>query len=315
MGEADSPIVTPVNHLRRDQAGHCRPDSYGCAFLHDGPCLWLLLVCLVAPAALIVAHIHENPEFSPIDEAAHWDYVTRIANGGFPRLGQRLQPSTLRTLACRKTALSKPVAPPCSQRILRPDQFAGGGYQYEAQQPPVYYAVTVPDALGRHEHLPHGRRRWHPRNRDRVALPGSFRIVDRGTRSRTSTPRHRCRRPLARVSAPRRLSGVHDLEWCSLDPCRLGCLIVSRTRLAKPRAMDGPSPCSRWLCRGRNRRTKHLGGLCRLCDVRSARHPKVQLIRATRRKVSSRFSPRLVARRWRTLARRIGIGHSLDRHQ
>jgi len=103
-----------------------------------------LIVCFVAPAALIVAHIHENPEFSPIDEAAHWDYVTRLANGGFPRLGQRLQGSTLRALSCRKTALPNLLTPPCKQRILKPDEFGGGGYQYEAQQPPVYYAVTVP---------------------------------------------------------------------------------------------------------------------------------------------------------------------------
>jgi len=103
-----------------------------------------LLVCLVAPAALIVAHIHENPEFSPIDEAEHWDYVTRIANGGFPRLGQFVQPTTLRAQACRGTALPGFNAPPCKQRILKPAEFSGGDYTYEAQQPPVYYAATVP---------------------------------------------------------------------------------------------------------------------------------------------------------------------------
>jgi len=103
-----------------------------------------LLVCFVAPAALVVAHIHENPKFSPIDEAEHWDYVTRIANGGFPRLGQLLQPATLRAQACRGTALAGFNAPPCKQRVLRAAEFSGGDYSYEAQQPPVYYAVTVP---------------------------------------------------------------------------------------------------------------------------------------------------------------------------
>lgn len=102
------------------------------------------LVCVAAPTALIAVHIHENPMFSPIDEAAHYDYVTRIADGGFPRLGQKLQPSTLRDIACIGTALSGLVTPPCDAHVLRANEFAGGGYQYEAQQPPTYYAITVP---------------------------------------------------------------------------------------------------------------------------------------------------------------------------
>jgi hypothetical protein len=143
MSDTDCPTVTPPNRARRRRSGQVGRFLRMCFPTRRALSL-ALLVCLVAPAALIAAHIHENREFSPIDEAAHWDYVTRIANGGFPRLGERLQNSTLRVLSCRKTALSEPVAPPCSQRNLRPDQFAGGGYQYEAQQPPVYYAVTVP---------------------------------------------------------------------------------------------------------------------------------------------------------------------------
>ena len=85
-----------------------------------------LLVCLVAPATLIVVHIHENPTLSPIDEAQHWDYVTRLAHGGFPRMGQRLQPATLRVVACRGTDLPAVTAPPCHQRVLKPGEFAGG---------------------------------------------------------------------------------------------------------------------------------------------------------------------------------------------
>lgn len=102
------------------------------------------LVCVAAPTALVSVHIHENPMLSPIDEGAHYDYVTRIADGGFPRLGQRLQPSSLRLLACTGTALSGLVTPPCNAPVLRASQFPGGGYQYEAQQPPTYYAITVP---------------------------------------------------------------------------------------------------------------------------------------------------------------------------
>ena len=99
--------------------------------------------CLVVPVSLVVVHVHENPEFSPIDEAAHWDYVTRLADGGFPRIGQLLQSSTLRAVECKGVALHGLVTTKCDTPI-NPKLFAGGGYQYEAQQPPGYYALTVP---------------------------------------------------------------------------------------------------------------------------------------------------------------------------
>jgi hypothetical protein len=101
------------------------------------------LTCIVAPVALITVHIHENPMFSPTDEVAHWDYVTRLANGGFPRMGQFLQPATLHELECQGTALHGLVLPPCGT-VAPIRDFPGSGYQYEAQQPPGYYAMTVP---------------------------------------------------------------------------------------------------------------------------------------------------------------------------
>jgi hypothetical protein len=99
--------------------------------------------CVVVPVSLVAVHIHENPLLSPIDEAAHWDYVTRLADGGFPRMGQFMQPSTLRAVECRGVALHGVVTTPCGTPP-EPNLFAGGGYQYEAQQPPGYYAATVP---------------------------------------------------------------------------------------------------------------------------------------------------------------------------
>jgi len=105
-----------------------------------------LFTCVIVPAALVGIHIHENPKLSPIDEGAHLDYVTRIEHGSMPRLGQRLQPSTLRVTACAGFVL-KVKLPPCDARRLTPQEFPGGGYQYEAQQPPTYYAVTVPFRL------------------------------------------------------------------------------------------------------------------------------------------------------------------------
>ena len=77
--------------------------------------------------------------FSPIDEAAHYDYVDRVAEGSLPRLGELLLPSTLRTISCRGVALHGLVYPPCDAKTIS----AAGSYQYEAQQPPTYYAVTA----------------------------------------------------------------------------------------------------------------------------------------------------------------------------
>jgi len=102
------------------------------------------MVCIVAPVSLVALHIHENPMFSPIDESAHFDYVNRIADGGLPRLGQPMLNTTMRAVACRGTALPGAVVPPCSTAVLHPGQFGGGGLSYEAQQPPAYYAITVP---------------------------------------------------------------------------------------------------------------------------------------------------------------------------
>ena len=105
-----------------------------------------VFTCVVVPASLVGIHIHENPKLSPIDEGAHLDYVTRIEQGSMPRLGQRLQPSTLRVTACAGFVLNVKL-PPCDAHKLTPQEFPGGGYQYEAQQPPTYYAVTVPFRL------------------------------------------------------------------------------------------------------------------------------------------------------------------------
>jgi hypothetical protein len=103
-----------------------------------------LFCCVVAPSSLVLVHIHENPLFSPIDEPAHLDYVTRVADGGLPRLGQSLQQSTLRDVACTGIALSGLALPACSTSVLDTDHFPGNAEQYEAQQPPTYYAATVP---------------------------------------------------------------------------------------------------------------------------------------------------------------------------
>ncbi|HVB91470.1 MAG TPA: hypothetical protein VND70_05155 [Acidimicrobiales bacterium] len=101
-----------------------------------------ILVCVVAPISLISIHVHENPRFSPIDEAVQYDYVNRVAGGSVPRLGQLLLPASVHVISCRGVAANGP--PLKCPGTGKPDTYPGGPYQYEAQQPPTYYAATVP---------------------------------------------------------------------------------------------------------------------------------------------------------------------------
>lgn len=102
-----------------------------------------VFVCVIAPTTLVRLQIDANPKFSPIDEAAHFDYVERVSRGEIPRQGEHLTQSTLRALACTKSELTGLRSPPCDTPKLTYDQFSAT-YQYEAQQPPTYYAITVP---------------------------------------------------------------------------------------------------------------------------------------------------------------------------
>lgn len=99
-------------------------------------------VCLIAPVTVLALQINDNPKFSPIDEAAHFDYVDRVADLSIPRQGQPLLNSTLREIACQGNALDLKV-PPCDSKHFRADKFPGSS-QYEAQQPPPYYMAAVP---------------------------------------------------------------------------------------------------------------------------------------------------------------------------
>lgn len=140
--KSDSSSAQARSHVARPKFRHLRSLMRTC-FPGYRAVLLAFFVCIIAPTALITVHIHENPLFSPQDEAAHYDYVNRIAMGQFPRLGQFLLPSTLRAVSCRGSALYGAVAPPCDSKVFKPADYSGGGYQYEAQQPPTYYAVTV----------------------------------------------------------------------------------------------------------------------------------------------------------------------------
>ena len=108
---------------------------------------WLpLLFCVVLPTAVVGSVIQRHSQFSPIDEQAHFDYVERLYSHGLPAVGDPLMESTLREIACRGTALPGIVTPSCDSPTFTAKDFPGEGYQYEAQQPPLYYAVTAPVA-------------------------------------------------------------------------------------------------------------------------------------------------------------------------
>ena len=108
---------------------------------------WLpLLFCVVLPTAVVGNVIQRHSQFSPIDEGAHFDYVERLYSRGIPALGDRMLTSSMREMACRGTALEGIITPPCDAKKFPYDQWPGGAYQYQSQQPPLYYAVTAPVA-------------------------------------------------------------------------------------------------------------------------------------------------------------------------
>ena len=102
------------------------------------------LVCVVAPTLLVGLRIARNPQFSPIDEGAHWDYLQRVRDGEVPRMGEPFRLDSLRTASCRGVALRGLVLPPCPAVAVRPEQYPGQGIQYLAHHPPTYYALTAP---------------------------------------------------------------------------------------------------------------------------------------------------------------------------
>lgn len=97
------------------------------------------------PVLILISTHRQFPEFSPIDEGAHYDYVKRIYSHGIPIMGDVILPTSLNDIACYGVALDGLVLPPCDSDQVIPTNFPGAGLQYEAQQPPGYYlfAATI----------------------------------------------------------------------------------------------------------------------------------------------------------------------------
>lgn len=113
----------------------------------EGSLPWWTRVALVVgsavllPAVLVVLVVVRNPEFSALDEPAHSDYLRRVEQGEVPRIGDKLLQESVRDIQCR--TVQGRVNAPCGLPFYDPEITGAEGYQYEAQQPPVYYGVTA----------------------------------------------------------------------------------------------------------------------------------------------------------------------------
>jgi hypothetical protein len=103
----------------------------------------LFAVAVVLPSVLVVREIERNPKLSSYDEFAHLDYVVKVTRHVIPRTGDFSDPLTLRTMACAKIDYPGVHLPSCRAKSFRFDEFPGGAYNHEAQQPPLYYIVTA----------------------------------------------------------------------------------------------------------------------------------------------------------------------------
>jgi hypothetical protein len=117
------------------------PDATGAPATRWHRIACVLLVAVVVPSALVVLTIVRNPAFSRLDEYVHADYLRRIEQGEVPRVGDKVLEATVEDVQCR-TVQGRRNAP-CGLPEYHHDMVGAAGYQYEAQQPPLYYAVTA----------------------------------------------------------------------------------------------------------------------------------------------------------------------------
>lgn len=103
-----------------------------------------LLACIVVPLAIVGIVAQRYEKFSPIDEAAHFDYLRRSMSFDVPIMGDEMAQETNDIVACTGVDLPGLVLPRCGSKAVKAENFPGGGLSYEAQQPPLYYWTTAP---------------------------------------------------------------------------------------------------------------------------------------------------------------------------
>jgi len=99
------------------------------------PDLLITLVALLLGALNIITFT----DMSPIDEAAHYDYLVKFPE--VPLQGEQLGQDAMETEACYGIALDASL-PECGLPEYDPAAFPGGGYSTAGIHPPVYYALT-----------------------------------------------------------------------------------------------------------------------------------------------------------------------------
>lgn len=104
--------------------------------------IWIILGC----AALVMV---EHPQFSPIDELQHYDYVNRLAvDHTVPRLFETYSVTTDRALACYGPAPWKKPLPPCDSSAERLRTWGSQGpYTTAGGYPPAFYGATAVGSL------------------------------------------------------------------------------------------------------------------------------------------------------------------------
>ena len=101
----------------------------------------VVISAVLLPAVLVAFVIVQNPAYSKLDEPAHADYLRRIEQGEVPRVGDKMLEESVADVQCR--TVQGRVNAPCGLPSYEPEILGANGYQYEAQQPPLYYVVTA----------------------------------------------------------------------------------------------------------------------------------------------------------------------------
>lgn len=98
------------------------------------------LACAVLGLSVIAGGYERHaPLLSPIDEGAHYDYVTHLLSGTLPQWGTKLDQDTLRMIDCESNSTDAEKCIPRHRTIATVENIGAFGFSYEAQQPPLGY--------------------------------------------------------------------------------------------------------------------------------------------------------------------------------
>ncbi len=108
--------------------------------MNNGTARWTaavaLLVVALSALALVLGSRQRTVGSLGLDEPAHYDYVLDLRHGSIPAWGDQLGQVTLRTVSCLEDR-------GCAVRDRSASAYGAGGFNYEAQQPPLAYVPFV----------------------------------------------------------------------------------------------------------------------------------------------------------------------------